>query len=514
MRKGFLGSLAVLATGAGLTFGQQFMPPGGPPPGPLPGTLPPPGMITGNPPPGVAPGAYAGPSGANAGYMYASPDGHPLTLPPGMEGLVPPGSMGAGAPGGAYDESGYGSGRGILGGWLGRGPRRFWAGAEYLLWSPSSMRFDYPLATTSAPADLGVLGQPSTVGLPLDGSATKTTYDASNGIRAWFGLSFDEAGTYGMEVSGFWTTKQTTQLNLPGNSVGVPVLAVPFYDVNAGGQGSYIVSFPGINSGTIKVWTSTQAIGGEVNAAFNLFQPQEGPGGVMLLAGGRFFQLEERLDYYTNSSTLGVPPFGTFAPGAGVGAPASFFPAGGGVFAGAFFGPGLAPFNVVTFDTIRTRNQFFGGNVGFKGDIGYGNWFVELTGKFAAGMMRERVDLYGYSMMTANTGLVSTAPGGLFNIPNELGRHNKDRFAILPEGGITLGYQIFSWLRVNAGYTYIYTNSVIRPSSSISPYLNPTLLPVSPNYTGAAPAQFLPRDTVKDTDYHLHGFTAGVQISF
>src|SRR5262249_30485299 len=88
MRKGFLGSLAVLAAGAGLTFGQSFTPPGpgGPPPGPLPGTLPPPGMTTGNPPPGVAPYAYSGPSGANAGYEYASPDGHPLIMPPGLEG--------------------------------------------------------------------------------------------------------------------------------------------------------------------------------------------------------------------------------------------------------------------------------------------------------------------------------------------------------------------------------------------------------------------------------------------
>src|SRR3954453_23654125 len=74
MRKGFLGSLAVLAAGGGLTFGQPYPPPQGPP-GPLPGTLPPPGQTTGNPPPGVAPFAYSGPSGANAGYQYASPDG-------------------------------------------------------------------------------------------------------------------------------------------------------------------------------------------------------------------------------------------------------------------------------------------------------------------------------------------------------------------------------------------------------------------------------------------------------
>jgi hypothetical protein len=512
MRKGFLGSLAVLAAGAGLTFGQQFGPPGGPPPGPLPGTLPPPGMTTGNPPPGVAPFAYAGPSGANAGYTYATPDGHPVIMPPGLEGMVPPGSMGAGAPGGAYDESGYGSGHGILAGLGAHGPRRFWAGGEYLLWSTSSMRFAYPLATTSAPVDLGVLGQATTAGFPLDGSANKVTYDAANGVRAWVGMSFDDAGSYGVELSGLWLSKQTTQLNLPGNGLGLPVLAVPFYDVNAGGQGSYLVSFPGITSGTIKVLTESQVIGGEINAVFNMYQPGDGPGGLSFFAGGRFFQLEERLDYYTTSATLGVPPGGTFAPSTG--AAASFFPGGGGVFAGTFFGPALAPYTVYTTDTIRTHNDFYGANIGFKGDIGYGNWFLELTGKFAAGWMRQWVDLYGYSTLLASSGLASTQPGGLFNIAQDLGRHHKDRFAILPEGGITLGYQVCSWLRINAGYTYIYTNSVIRPSSSLSPFVNPTLVPVSPNFNGAAPAQFLPRDTVKDTDFHLQGFTAGIQISF
>ena len=55
MRKGFLGSLAVLAAGAGLSFGQSY----GPPPGPgglTPGLNygPPPGMP--GPPPGAMPG--------------------------------------------------------------------------------------------------------------------------------------------------------------------------------------------------------------------------------------------------------------------------------------------------------------------------------------------------------------------------------------------------------------------------------------------------------------------------
>jgi hypothetical protein len=507
MRKGFLGALAVLAAGAGLAVGQPNYPPGagGPPPGPLPGTLPPAGQIVGNPPPGVAPGAYSGPSGANAGYEYASPDGHPVIMPPGLEGMIPPGSMGAGAPGGAY-----GSGNGLLGG---LGAHRFWFGAEYLLWVPKSMDVNYPFATTSAPADLGILGRSTTAALV--GADKNISFDAANGFRAWAGMAWDESGTYGGEIGGFWLSKKSKTTDLPGNSGGLPVLAVPFFDVNAGGQGSYIVSFPGINAGSIKIDTQTRALGAEANMVFNMYGNDQ-PGGISFLAGLRFWQLKESFGYVTDSSTFGVPPGGVVPPGT-LPPPAfgaSFFPGAGGVFAGTFFGPALAPYQVVTADFVQTRNDFYGAQVGFRGDIGYGNCFINVTGKLAAGYMRERVDATGYSALTTSTGLVSTQPGGLFDIAPDLGRHTKDRFAVLPEGGISLGYQCFSWLRLTAGYTFMWTNTVIRPTNTITPYFNPNLVPVSPLFNGSFPSAFIRRNVVDDSDFFLHGFNAGVEIRF
>ena len=517
MRKGFLGSLAVLAAGAGLTFGQQYSPPSGAMPGPLPGTLPPTGQIVGNPPPGVAPGAYAGPSGAGAGYMYASPDGHPAIMPPGLEGMVPPGAMGAGAPGGVYGPGGGGAPRGILGRLFGGGSSQpiFWAGAEYLLWAPKSFNVNYPLVTTSAPVDLGVLGGATTVA--LCGAKDDLSFDASHGYRAWVGFGLGEDGMKGIEVGGFYLAKQTREFQFNSNSGGVPVLAVPFFDLNQNAQGSYIVAFPGIAAGSINIQARTQALGAEVNGVYNMYPSgDDGPGGLTLLAGARFFQLEERFMFHTRSDTFGVPPAGVFPPGVPPGAlpPTSFFPGGGGFFAGTFFGPALSPYTVTTTDGIRTFNNFFGGNVGFRGDIGYGKWFVQVTGKFAAGYMRSWVDLEGQSTLAASTGLVSTVPGGLFNIPQDLCRHRSDRFAILPEGGISVGCQIHRCVRLMAGYTFIYTNSVLRPTSTLSPAFNPNLVPVSPSYTGSFPGTFVPRNVINDTDYHLHGFTGGIQISF
>jgi len=146
MRKGFLGSLAVVALGAGLAFGQPYGPPAGPGGG-SPYPMPDPGVVPGPP-------SMSGPSVTGA-YNYTSPDGHPIIMPPGLDGMIPPGSMGAGAPGGAYPpDAHFGSGNGILQTF---GGHHVWGGVDYLWWTPKSHQVRDPLVTTSAAADFGVL---------------------------------------------------------------------------------------------------------------------------------------------------------------------------------------------------------------------------------------------------------------------------------------------------------------------------------------------------------------------
>ena len=41
----------------------------------------------------------------------------------------------------------------------------------------------------------------------------------------------------------------------------------------------------------------------------------------------------------------------------------------------------MAPLTVSTSDGIRTFNNFYGGNIGFRGEIGFGKFFAQLTGK-------------------------------------------------------------------------------------------------------------------------------------
>jgi len=423
-------------------------------------------------------------------------------MPPGLEGMIPPGSMGAGAPGGAYGEGGGTGGKGLLPGIFG-GIGGVYGGVDYLYWVPKSQDIRFPLVTTSAAADFGIPGLATTVG--LCGPNDDITYDQTNGFRVWLGWGLSEGGM-ACEVGGFWLEPSQRRFTFVSNSAGLPVLAVPFISADTLTSGAYLVAFPGINSGFIDVQAETKVRSAEANLVYNAAAGGEGePGGLSLFAGFRFLQLEESLQVVTQSQTFGVPPLAGNA----------FFPGAGGFFAGTFFGPGLAPFNVTTTDRIRTFNDFYGGQVGFRGDIGFGKWFAQATGKVAVGYMRSYVDLEGDSTLVTSTGLVSTQPGGLFNAPSDLCRHHKDRLGCLGEGGLNVGCQLGGHCRIHVGYTFLFVNSVVRPTSSLSPVVNPALVPVSPAFTGSFPANnFIPRDITKETEFYLHGLNVGVQFSF
>jgi hypothetical protein len=472
MRKGILGSLAVLTAGAGLTFGQPKAPmptPGGPPM-----SMPMPGAPMG-------------------------PGGQPMLAPPGFEGMMPPGDIYAEGQGGPF-----GSGGGVLNSPY-SGPRRYWIGADYLFWMPKSMNVDYPLVTTSAALDLGVVGRTTTASIgPND---QDISFDYANGVRGFAGLAVDGSGEIGLEAGGFYVKTASRQYDYGSNAFGLPVLAVPFVDVVANTPATYIVAFPGVNTGTINIHAETRIWGVEGSMVYNLYQSQGGPGGLTLLAGPRFLQLREQYQFNTSSQTFGVPP-------AGGALGSSYFPGGDGLFAGSFFGAGLAPYNVTTTDSVKTTNNFYGGQVGFRGDIGFGSYFINLTGKFGVGYMRQWIELEGNSTLTT-AGVTSTQPGGLYNQAQDLFRHRRDQVALLGEGGVNLGYQIGSFLKIQGGYTFLWVNNVLRPTNSTPSYLVPNLVPTSPTYTGISggtgPARAI---TTTDTDYHIHGFNLGVELSF
>jgi hypothetical protein len=98
-------------------------------------------------------------------------------------------------------------------------------------------------------------------------------------------------------------------------------------------------------------------------------------------------------------------------------------------------------------------------------------------------------------------------PGG------NAGRIEYNRFVVVPEVGVNLGWQATSWLRLNVGYDFLYINDVARPGSQIDPFVNPKLVPASAAFGSTSGPNF-PTPTAKSDTFWAQGVQFGVEVKY
>ena len=77
---------------------------------------------------------------------------------------------------------------------------------------------------------------------------------------------------------------------------------------------------------------------------------------------------------------------------------------------------------------------------------------------------------------------------------------------MIPELGLTLGYQMTKRLRATMGYSLVYMGNVVRPGDQVDLNVNPNLLaPENDPFTGALRPQF----RFAETDYWVQGLSFG-----
>ncbi|MBI3411090.1 MAG: BBP7 family outer membrane beta-barrel protein [Planctomycetes bacterium] len=372
---------------------------------------------------------------------------------------------------------------------------------EYLNWRMSNAKLATPLITTSLAPNLtnnfGALNQ----------TATQIVLDSGNfnigevlGGRVTMGVALGYLPA--IEGTGFWLNRN--QRLFSANSDGGMVLARPLFlsnfdDPTFGNPplpSAYIISFPGSVNGGIQVQSNLNLWGFEVNGVANLGKSDVAS--LDFLLGYRYVELREGV-----SINDLVAPQGT-----------NFL----------FFGakqtlPGEF---VTTIDNFGTRNQFNGGQVGFRGSLSYWRFNVMVDTKIALGMMREELNINGSSTLyhtTLSTRPPETLPGGVLAVASNSGLTVKNEFAIVPELGVQLGFQITRNWRAFVGGNLFYISSVARAGDSISNNLDsrlgPTLSrpdlgqPFDPTLrTGPPNAQ------VRSTDFWGYGFSLGLEFAF
>jgi hypothetical protein len=216
---------------------------------------------------------------------------------------------------------------------------------------------------------------------------------------------------------------------------------------------------------------------------------------VDMLAGFRYLNLSESLDVREDFNVL--PSIVQFAPGNQAVA-------------------NLVGSHITVADSFRTRNQFYGGQLGATYTGHYANWVLDVRGTVGLGDTHQSVDINGITTVTGGAGSNRSFNGGLLAVPTNIGHHSQDKFGFVPELGVTLGYQVTDNVRLFVGYNIMYWSSVVRPGDQVNTTVNTHFVP-SFQLVGAANRSAVPAQPAFDfhsTSFWAQGGTAGVEIKY
>lgn len=347
---------------------------------------------------------------------------------------------------------------------------RLWGSLEYLVWFNRNEAVP-PLATVGPPGSFGVLTSPGTA-VVLGGRGVD--FGAFNGVRATVGGWFNRDATVGAEVGGFLLERRSDSARVTDSPALTNDLGRPFVNSATGAEDSIPVASPGNLNGAVYAKSSSRAWGADADFVVNyrnysLYR-------VDLLGGFRYFDLLERLN---------VGDLTTFPEDGNAG--------------------------TAIFDQFATRNQFYGGQVGARAVVNRGRLELTLTSKVALGFTHEASEIGGTTTFFGGGMPTLNVPGGLLAEPSNSGRLTRDRFGVLSESTVALGYRVTERLSTSVGYNFLYLSSVARPAEQIDRTIGTGQLSlVGGGVVATRPAH----EMIVGTDYWLQGVQFGVSYKY
>jgi hypothetical protein len=388
--------------------------------------------------------------------------------------------------------------------------KRLWLRAEFLMWwmrpqnAPPLVSTVFPNLVpgplTFTPGAIGTPGQLTLLGDgPVGGSFML-------GGRFTAGLWLNDCQTCAVEGRYFFLGPRSDQFRLD-SSPGTPIIARPIFSPNLFdgvpiGETAQIVAIPPgftlpgggaapATNGSIIVDTSSYLWGAEVNAREALWVC----GGcdfsrrIDLFAGFRYLDLKETLRIEEDILLLTPDVNGR---------------------------PTGSRINVVDF--FGTHDQFYGGQLGISGEVRRGRWFAEARAQVALGVTHQTLTIDGFQLFTPpGGGTVFDNRGGLLALRGaNIGHFERDRFSVVPEVNLNVGYQLTPALRAFAGYSFLYWNNVIRPGTEIDRVVDVTRVPnfVPPGLNIAPLNPPRPAVQFRQTDFWAQGLNVGMELKW
>jgi hypothetical protein len=433
--------------------------------------------------------------------VFGHPPGDPMPMHGGCncescgggQGHCDSGHCGLGCDSSPCDAMGYcGDGCGDSCGYLPRLalyvpiPTDGWFQADALLWWLRPMQS--PALVTTSPANTsqtaaGVLGRAGTTTL-VGGQLLDQMY---SGSRFRVGFWTDRCRGRAVQAEFFGIGEETEQYSFTGN--GSPILARPFFNGLTNAEDSELVSFPGNISGTVGVdvrskmggigihWMQTHCCSCGSGRSLLDCCCRETRSRISSLVGYRWMSLREDLTITEDLTSLRTVD------------------------------PGSFDIN----DNFRTKNRFNGLDVGVTYNRIRGRWSIDMLMKLGIGTTNQQVDIAGSTVITGAGSSNGTYQGGLLAQRTNIGSYSRNRFSVLPELGVDLGYQLNPFWRARVGYTFLYWTSVVRPGDQIDREVNPNLLPVEAvPFTGPLSPEF----KFVESNLWVNGLNLGLEFNW
>jgi hypothetical protein len=345
---------------------------------------------------------------------------------------------------------------------------RFYASGEYLLWGIKDPNLP-PVATTTglsmqqimalAPTGIrpGAIGQPATEVL-LGGDDLDSPMFSGGRFTVGFSRPCRDIG---IEGTFFFLGERSTNL-FTSSGPDRPFLFLPFFDTNAAtfGENAQAVGIPGI-PGFVSARHTSRMWGAEANLRKAWWCDCNSK--LDLLGGFRFVELTESFILERNCGCP-LPP--------------------GGVSHNS--------------DLFGTRNRFYGGQIGADYEYRSGRWILGAAGKIGLGVMHQSVLIDGMRLTILPNQAPIVRPGNFFTAPSNIGKYQRDEFAVVPEVQLKLGYQLTDHLSAHVAYNFLYLSTVARPGDQIDRSFNPR-----PGGQG-------PAFVFQDTDFWAQGVNFGL----
>jgi len=313
---------------------------------------------------------------------------------------------------------------------------------EYLLWWVQGDRTP-PLVTTSPPGtareDAGVLFRQGTEIIYGDEGING---EARSGIRLTAGRQWDDES----RIEAEWFALADASETYTGAADGSNILGRPFFNLQTFEFDAYLFAYPGEIVGALNIESESKFQGAGVMMTRKLGYLERGGRNSRFdfLYGFRYLRLEESMNF-TDSATS-IDPAGPVPVGT----------------------------SVLTRDSFATANDFYGLNIGVGTETRNDRWFFSSLWRLGIGSRSESVDINGSTTAVFPGNAPMEFAGGLLAMPSNIGTYERNKFALVPQLEMKLGYDYSESVRFTVGYDLLFWSRAVRPGEQIDAFINPS----------------------------------------